>query len=133
MQASVRILCLAAAGTAALALMIVASAPAALAYDDPSPNKGHVIKAWNPQYTVSQFGRKTSNEGGPVELPHPIDPPGGSFAVGATTSGIPDMGGKLDGTALPSGALPAGRGGGAILTPAARAERSIQTVIRRLG
>ena len=135
MQASVRTLSVVAVGAAALALMLLAGAPAALAYDDPSPNQGNVIKAWNPQYTTMQFARKTSNEGGPIELPHPIDPPEGSFSrsPGATTSVTPEVGGKSDAIALPSGALPAGRGGGAILSPVARAERSIQQVIRRLG
>jgi len=135
MQASVRILSVAAVGAAALALMLLAGAPAALAYDDPTPNQGNVIKAWNPRYTTVQFARKTSNEGGPVELPHPVDPPEGSFSMspGATTSVMPEVGGKSDAIALPSGALPAGRGGGAILDPAARAERSIHQVIRRLG
>ena len=125
MQASVRILSVAAVGAAALALMLLAGAPAALAYDDPTPNQGNVIKAWNPRYTTVQFARKTSNEGGPIELPHPVDPP--------TTSVMPEVGGKSYAIALPSGALPAGRGGGAILDPAARAERSIHQVIRRLG
>jgi hypothetical protein len=124
MQASVRILSVAAVGAAALALMLLAGAPAALAYDDPGPSDGKVIKAWNPRYTVVQFARKVSNEGGPVELPHPVDPPPGSFS---------ELGGKLEAAALSGGALPAGRGGGAILSPATRAERSIQQLIRRLG
>lgn len=133
MQASVRILSIAAVGAAALALMLLAGAPAALAYDDPTPNQGNVIKAWNPRYTTMQFARKTSNEGGPIELPHPVDPPEGSFSMNPGASIMPEAGGKSDAIALPSGALPAGRGGGAILSPAARAERSIQQVIRRLG
>ena len=132
MQASVRTLSLVAVGAAALALMMVAGAPAALAYDDgPTPNEGKVFKAWNPQYTVVQFARKISNEGGPVELPHPVDPAPGSFS--GTSSMMPEVGGKADAIAIPSGALPSGRGGGAILDPATRAERSIQQVIRRLG
>ena len=61
MQASVRILSVAAVGAAALALMLLAGAPAALAYDDPTPNQGNVIKAWNSRYTTVQFARKTSN------------------------------------------------------------------------
>ncbi len=130
MQASVRILSVAAVGAAALALVLLAGAPAALAYDDPTPNQGNVIKAWNPRYTTVQFARKTSNEGGPIELPHPVDPPEGSFSM---SPGATEVGGKSYAIALPSGALPAGRGGGAILDPAARAERSIHQVIRRLG
>ncbi|HEX5044206.1 MAG TPA: hypothetical protein VFV75_14955 [Candidatus Polarisedimenticolaceae bacterium] len=132
MQASVRILAIAAVGAAALVLMLLAGAPAALAYDDPGPSDGKVIKAWNPRYTVVHFARKVSNEGGPVELPHPVDPPAGSFSASPGVS-APDMGGKLEATSLSSGALPAARGGGAIVSPAARAERSIQQLIRRLG
>ena len=131
MQASLRILCLVAVGAAALALVTVAGTPAALAYDT-TPAPGGIIKAWSPLYGAHELDRKRSNEGGPVELPHPIDPPEGTFA-GPGTSMMPEVGGKGDAVALPSGALPAGRGGGAILDPAARAERSIQQVIRRLG
>ena len=128
MQAWVRILSVAAVAVVGVVL-VSAEAPAALAYDDPSPNQGNVIRAWNPQYTV-HFARKTSNEGGPVELPRPIEPPlginpfgGGSQAFVPGSKTAPEL----------SGALPMGRGASGAFDPGAKAERSIQQVIRRLG
>jgi hypothetical protein len=132
MQASLRILSVAAVGAAALALMLLAAAPATLAYDDPTPRDGGLIKAWNPQYTVVHFARKSSFAGGPVELPHPVEPPPEAFSATPGAS-APEVGGKREAIAIPSGALPSARVGSAILTPAARAERSIQQLIRRLG
>jgi hypothetical protein len=127
MQASVRILSVLTFGAAAVALVLAASTPAALAYDGPTPQ---LIK---PVYGQTNLGRGGSE--GPVELPHPVEPPteGLWVAPGATTSMTPEAGGKFEATHLPSGALPVGRGGGAILAPSARAERSIRQLIRRLG
>jgi len=131
MQASVRILLVAAVGTT-LALMLLTGAPVALAYEDGSTPTSHIIKAWNPQYSVVQFARKGSNEGGPVELPHPIDPPPDSFSANPNmTPNIPTTGTKPGALSIP-GALPTGRGAGAILDAATRAEHSIQQVIRKL-
>ena len=126
MQASVRILSVLTLG-AAVALVLAASTPTALAYDTPTPQ---LIKPVFGQYNLGRGGSE-----GPVELPRPVEPPpeGFSVAPGATTSMTPGVGGKFEATDLPSGALPVGRGGGAILAPAARAERSIQQLIRRLG
>ena len=129
MQAWVRILSVAAIAVVGVVL-VSAGAPAALAYDDPTPNHGNVVRAWNPQYRTVAFARKISNEGGPVELPRPIDPPpginpfgGGSPAFQPGSKTAPEL----------SGALPMGRGASGSFDPAAKAERSIQQVIRRLG
>jgi hypothetical protein len=129
MQAWVRILSVAAVAVVG-AVLVSAEAPAALAYDDPSPNHGNVIRAWNPQYRTVHFARKISNEGGPVELPRPIDPPpginpfgGGSQAFVPGSKTAPEL----------SGALPMGRGASGAFDQGAKAERSIQQVIRRLG
>ena len=103
-------------------------------YDDITPNKGQAFKAWNPQYTAVAFAKKYSNEGGPVELPRPVEPPPDTFASGpgAVLTSAPTMGGKS--ASFEGGALPAGRsGGGAILDAEAQAERRVQQVIRRLG
>ena len=132
MQASVRILLVVAVG-ATLALMLLAGAPAALAYyeGDGSTPTSHIIKAWNPQYSAVQFARKGANEGGPVELPHPVDPPPDTFSANPNMNpGIP-TGSKPGAMSVP-GALPTGRGAGAILDAATRAEHSIQQVIRKL-
>ena len=130
MQASVRILLVVAVGTT-LALVVLAGAPATVAYDGDSTPTGRIIKAWNPQYGVVQFGRKVSNEGGPVELPHPIDPPPEGFSANRNmTPGLPSA--SKPGALTIPGALPTGRGAGAILDAATRAENSIQQVIRKL-
>lgn len=133
MQAWVRNLSLVAVGAIALVWML-AGTPA-LAYEDPTPHQGNAFKAWNPQYTTMQFARKWSNEGGPVELPHPIEEPPQSFSTGpgAVMTSVPGDGGKSSASLSP-GALPAARGAGGMLMDAeAQAERRVQQVIRRLG
>lgn len=126
MQASARILFVLTLG-AAVALVLAASTPAALAGERPTTQ---LIK---PVYGQTNLGRGGSE--GPVELPHPVEPPTGAFSAvpGPTTSMMPEGSGKFEATAAPSGALPVGRSGGAIVAPSARAERSIQQLIRRLG
>ena len=119
MQTSVRILWVVAIGVA-LALMLVASAPAALAYDGPTP---HLRNALHP---LPNFG-----EVGPVELPRPVDPDPEMFSATSSMTPTAPISGKLGSPALP-GAIPGGRGAGPIVD-ATRAERSIQQVIRKLG
>src|SRR5688572_16008661 len=126
MQVWVRRLSIVAVGAVALALL-TAGAPATLAYEDPTPHHGNVIKAWHPQYTTMQFDRKYSNEGGPVELPKPIDPPPGAFANTAASTPIATPGAKLQ-SSVP-GALPTGRGAAGLMDPEVQAERRVQQVI----
>jgi hypothetical protein len=129
MQASVRILWVVAIGVA-LALMLVASTPAALAYDGPTPQ---LIKAYHPLYNFSS-SHAGSYEDGPVELPHPVDPlPGSSSATSSMTPTAPTSG-KLESDALTgAGAIPGGRSAAPIVDDATRAEQSIRQVIRKLG
>jgi len=126
MQASVRILWVAAVGVA-LALMLVAGTPAALAYDGPTTG---LAKAFHPLYNFSSG--HASYEDGPVELPHPVDPAPGSFSATSSMTPSAPTSGKGGVPAL-TGAMPGGRSSGPILDGATRAERSIQQVIRKLG
>ena len=126
MQASVRILWVVACGVA-LALMLVASTPAALAYDGPAPN---LMKAYHPLVNFSSG--HASYEDGPVELPHPVDPAPGSFSTTSSMTPTAPTSGKL-GTAALTGAMPVGRSSGPIVDGATRAEHSIRQVIRKLG
>ena len=122
MQASVRILWVVASGVA-LALMLVASTPAALAYDGPTPQ---LRQAYHPLFNAG------SSEG-PVELPRPVeDPVAGSFSATSSMTQTALTSGK-PGTGALTGAMPGGRSAGAIVDGAARAERSIRQVIRKLG
>jgi hypothetical protein len=127
MKASVRILSVLTL-VAAVALVVAVSTPA-FAGERPTTQ---LIK---PVYGGTNLGRGGSE--GPVEMPHPIEPSQGGFSVapeGATTSSTTSgMSGKLETTALSGSALPAARSRGAIVSPSARAERSIAQVIRRLG
>ncbi len=125
MQASVRILLVVAVGVA-LAVMLVAGAPAAMAYDDTATSP-HLINAVHPLVNFSSG--HASYEDGPVELPHPVDTTPGTFS--APSSMIPTTG-KLE-SAGPSGAMPGARGAGPITDSATRAEHSIRQVIRKLG
>jgi len=127
MQASVRILWVVAIGVA-LALMLVASTPTALAYDGPTP---HLMNAYHSLYNFHN-NRSGSGEAGPVELPHPVDPAPGSFSAPSSMTPAPPTSGKLGSAAL-TGAMPAGRSTGAIVDSATRAEHSIHQVIRKLG
>ena len=131
MQASVRILWVVAIGVA-LAVMLVAGAPAAMAYDDTATSP-HLINAVHPLVNFSSG--HASYEDGPVELPHPVDTTPGTFsAPSSMTSTMPaaPTTGKLE-SAGPSGAMPGARGAGPITDSATRAERSIRQVIRKLG
>ena len=131
MQASVRILWVVASGVA-LALMLVAGTPAALAYEGP---KTQLIDAYHPLINFSS-GHAGSYEDGPVELPRPIDTPPGASAATSSMTPTPTApsSGKLDSTALTGGgAIPGGRSSGPLVDGAARAERSIRQVIRKLG
>ena len=132
MQASVRRFLVVAAG-ATLALMLFAGASAALAYETEKPRTTTPVQVWNPKYSVVEFARKNPTEGGPVEMPHPlpVEPEGFSANpnMGGPSVSTPD--GKPGASSLP-GALPTGRGAGAILDAATRAEHSIQQVIRKL-
>ena len=140
MQASVRILCVVTGGVA-LALVLVASTPAALAYNGPTPQ---LIKAYYPLVNFSSGS--ASYEDGPVELPHPVDPSPGSFsAAPAASSMTPTAGtggkvgsaspanGTMESATISGGALPGGRSAGPIVDGATRAEKSIRQVIRKLG
>ncbi len=125
MQASVRILLVVAVGVA-LAVILVAGAPAAMAYDDTATSP-HLINAVHPLVNFSSG--HASYEDGPVELPHPIDQtPQGSFSAPSSMTST----GKLE-SAGPSGAMPGARGAGPITDSATRAEHSIRQVIRKLG
>lgn len=126
MQASVRILWV--VGGVALALMLVASTPAALAYDGPTPQ---LVKAYYPLINFSS-GHGGSYEDGPVELPHPVDPPSGSFSAPSSMTPTAPTSGKLESAAL-SGAMPGSRSAAPIVDGATRAEQSIRQVIRKLG
>ncbi|HEX5042890.1 MAG TPA: hypothetical protein VFV75_08280 [Candidatus Polarisedimenticolaceae bacterium] len=128
MHASVRILWVAASGVA-LALMLVAATPAALAYDD-TPISPHLRNAVHPLVNFSSG--HASYEDGPVELPHPIDPVPGTFSAPASMTPTAPTSGKLESAAL-TGAMPGARGAGPIVDSATRAERSIRQVIRKLG
>ena len=132
MQASVRILLVVAVGVA-LAVMVVAGAPAAMAYDDTATSP-HLINAVHPLVNFSSG--HASYEDGPVELPHPIDQtPQGSFSAPSSMTGTMPAApttGKLE-SAGPSGAMPGARGAGPITDSATRAEHSIRQVIRKLG
>ena len=131
MQAWVRNLSIAALAVGALAL--VAGTPA-LAYDDPTPNTGNFHTAWSPQYTAVAFAEAYSNEGGPVELPRPIDRPEGAFSLNpGAQPATPQNTGKSASSTPTLGALPLARSAGPIIDPAAQAERSVQQVIKRLG
>ena len=69
-------------------VLVSAEAPAALAYDDPSPNHGNVIRAWNPQYRTAHFARRIPTRAGRSSCPVPsirlreVNP----FGVGARRS-----------------------------------------------
>lgn len=131
MQASVRILWVVAVGVA-LGLMLVAGVPVALAYDD-TPISPHLRDADHPLVNFSSG--HASYEDGPVELPHPIESPQGSFSApsGMTGSTVAVPGsGKLDSVGV-TGAMPGARGAGPITDSATRAEHSIRQVIRKLG
>ena len=127
MQASVRILWVVAIGVA-LALVLVASTPAALAYDGPTP---HLKKVYDSLYNFSN-NRTGRGEAGPVELPHPVDPAPGSFSTPSSMTPAAPTSGKLGSVGV-TGAMPGARGAGPITDGATRAERSIQQVIRKLG
>jgi hypothetical protein len=128
MQASVRILWVVAGGVA-LALMLVASTPAALAYDGPTP---HLMKAYHSLYNFSS-GHGGPNEDGPVELPHPVDPPSQpSFSATSSMFSAAPTGGKLESSGL-TGAMPGARSSAPLVDSATRAEHSIRQVIRKLG
>ena len=105
----------------------IGGTPTALA-EDSAPGDGKLIAAWHPRYRAVELQQARDNEGGPVELPHPIEKPEMHTAWVGATPAAPDSG-KL--TTL--GAMPAGRGASAGFDPAASAERRIQRVIRRLG
>ena len=124
MQASVRILSVLALG-AVVALVVAVGTPAVLAYGGPTP---HLVQVVESDRNIAK-GRGSE---GPIELPHPVEPAPGSFTANPSmTSSTPTVGSKTEG--MVPGAMPTGRSGGAILDPAARAERSIQQVIRKLG
>ena len=133
MQASVRRLLVVAIG-ATLGLMLFAGASTAMAaYEKEKPRTTTPVQVWNPKYSLVQFARKNPTEGGPVEMPHPLPVEPETFSanpnMGGPSVSTPD--GKPGATSLP-GAIPTGRGAGAILDAATRAEHSIQQVIRKL-
>lgn len=125
-----RILSIAAVAIAAAAVL-TAGAPAVSAYEEGAPGNGSVIKAWEP-YGVIHLARKRSNEGGPVELPHPIEKPETLATAISAMPSAPGSGKALSFGSLPGG-MPTGRGAAPAVDPAAQAERRIHQVIRRLG
>ena len=128
MQPWVRILSIVAIAVVAGAVL-TAGAPTVLAYTEGAPGNGKVVRAWEPGYGAVHLDRKRSNEGGPVELPRPIEKPTTLGFSGSGAQTVGDTGGKAG---VP-GAMATGRGASAAFDPAASAERSIQKVIRRLG
>jgi hypothetical protein len=125
-----RILSIAALAIAGAAVL-TAGAPAVLAYEEGAPGNDKVIKAWEP-YGVLKLARKRNNEGGPVELPRPIEKPEQLSTSISPLPSAPDGGKALSLGSLPGG-MPMGRGAAPAVDPAAQAERRIQHLIRRLG